>query len=197
MTQLVLIEGFVATGKSTLAGMLAKKLGFPRIDVDVVMGRLLLSKAWGEPGYQPSRETHDVVATLAVEIVRSGCSLILEAGNFEPWLWPRLTRLLASGVALNVISFQTHSPLEVCAERAQMRKEKHPRIHGIGRDECLALEPRWTAQEAYERDGLIHLDTTLPLNLTLKKMLQIIHEGGCSDDSTPINGLQVEVRGVG
>ena len=159
--RLVVVTGAPATGKTTVARALARRLGYALICKDEV--KESLADALGSGDRERSRElgaaAYAVMERLASGMLDEGVSVILEA-NFwrersESWL-----RALAKGRDATVI---------VCAAAPEMRRERfrsrgaagerHP-VHLDG--EILANE--WTEDESAFRVDLgtrtLDVDTT-------------------------------------
>lgn len=167
---LMTFEGFVGTGKSTLSRMLAKELQLPRVDTDDILKSLQKSCNWGNPGYVPSEEAKRLVVMLSESILQSGSSLILEAGSYDKWFLPEISRIRAKGIVMEHYAFMLHAPLNVCAERAERRSRLNPLYYILNRKKTLDLKARWDEQEQYDREGLIHLDGEKPVDILIEQV---------------------------
>jgi predicted kinase len=147
---LILITGMPGTGKSTLAGSLARHLGVPLICKDTIKEPLL--DVIGATNRAESRRLSDasfaVMFALARDCLRAGTDLILE-GNFrvgehEPALSALINDANATGTGDSAISVRITQILCRAPDRVRIARLKarsaDPSRHPGHRDADLAVD---------------------------------------------------------
>ncbi len=124
----ILVAGFPATGKSTLAKALSKELGFPMFSKDSVKERL-----YDTVGFRSREEkvalgegSLDILYYCAGQVLALGQSVILE-NNFENASKPGLLALLGQ-YPCTVVTVQLTGDLQAVYQRF-LRRDQSPRRH--------------------------------------------------------------------
>lgn len=137
---LILVTGWPATGKSSLAERFAHRLGWPLFTKDGIKESLFdsLGVADREWSRRLSRASYELLLYLAARQLEIGHSCIVE-GNFDPRHWSeRWARILAAQRCRTVQVHCTGAP-EILWERFQRRTQTRVR-HAGHADETLLAE---------------------------------------------------------
>lgn len=149
-TKLVIVTGAPATGKTTIARALMRRLGYPLISKDDV--KESLADALGAGDRERSRElgaaAYAVMQRLATRMLDERVHVILEA-NFwrersEPWL-----RALAQGREASVI---------VCSVAPDVRRERFRSRGDAGKRHAVHLDREILQNEWVEDESAFRVD---------------------------------------
>jgi uncharacterized protein len=148
---LVLAGGAPGTGKSTLAGQLAARLGFPVLSSDRIRKELAglppdqpCPAAYGEGiyGQDWSQRTYAELLRRAVTLLENGESVIADASWTASGQWDAAAAV-ADAAAADLIPLRCTAPRELAARRTQARtggpSDAGPRIA----EEISAAEAPW------------------------------------------------------
>jgi predicted kinase len=159
---LFVLSGLSGSGKSTVAGEIARKLDGIRIRSDAVRKHIALVDLdeKGPPAlYTPemSRATFERLEGLASLLLPSGCTVILDARYDSPTRRePLLALARAFGVPFRIV--HCHAPLPVLVERIESRSDISDATVEVLRDQIERSVPFTLSEQPY----LISIDTTRP-----------------------------------
>lgn len=173
--RLIIVGGLPGTGKSTIAGTLAARLGASYLNSDVVR-KELAGLEQGKSGSAPFRGgiytatmtelTYDELLTQAAISLRAGRSMVLDA-TFSRQKWRRQASALARRLKAVMVTVECHCPARVVQARMEER-QKRGGVSDAGWEIYKALRRQY---EPYnEPHPPVRVDTTRPLEEGLAKI---------------------------
>lgn len=161
MNYYIIIRGPLGSGKSTIAGLLSKKLNAKHFSVDIVLDKHKLTKD-KEAGYISQKSfimANEIIAPKAKMVLKKGIPVIFE-GNFY---WKSQIDDLVKRLNFPHYIFTLQASLKVCLERDKMRNNPH------GEDATKAVY-----KKAIEFSYGSVIDTTKPLNESVKEIISYL-----------------------
>lgn len=158
---LVLIGGLPGTGKSTLAGQLADRLGFTVLSSDRIRKELAGIPA-GQPSPAPygagiytaawTNRTYDALLRRAAPLLSRGESVIADA-SWNASRHRRAAAALAGSAHADLVQLRCTAPAEVAARRLRMRgRDVSDADEDLARELAAAAEP-WKDAIAVDTGG--------------------------------------------
>lgn len=114
----IVVTGFAAVGKTTLANRLAAYYALPVLSPDAVTGALRASKASRDVSYDFEWVAFDVLAALCRAQLANGVTVIVDAPMSDPGQWQQM-RGVCHEFGARLLPLVLECPLEVSAERAK------------------------------------------------------------------------------
>ncbi|MGC2063737.1 MAG: AAA family ATPase [Thermodesulfovibrionales bacterium] len=175
--RLIIIGGLPGSGKSTVAGTLATRLGADYLNSDVVRKEL----AGFEPGKSGTAPfeggiytaavtglTYDELLARAAISLQSGRSMVLDA-TFSQEKWRRRTSALARRLKAVMVTVECHCPAGVVRTRMEER-QKRGGVSDAGWETYKALRRHYEPYSEPHLATRVRVDTTKPLEEGLAKI---------------------------
>ena len=173
----VAVGGLIATGKSTVAELIAAETSAPIVDADrtrksmlgVAPTQPLLENAW-TGAYDPklTERVYAEVIRRADVVLRSGRPVVLDA-SFRSPVMRRAARELAARHGVTFWFVECRAPAEVCRERLTLREREEPVSDGRAAI-WDAFAARWEPATEIPDEEHVVLDTTRPEGETLANL---------------------------
>lgn len=175
--RLLITTGVMGTGKSTVARMVAARLGAVVIRTDAVRKRFSglplrerVENAFGEGLYAPEmgRRTYEEALRLAWELLAAGWPVIVD-GSFSKAGERRDARDLAACMGVRFTALWCEAPEDVVARRLRERAGDHREVSD-GRPDLLGQHRRRYEPPAGEAD-VVRVDTAVAADASLAPLL--------------------------
>ena len=150
--RLIVVGGFAATGKSTLARSIGQALALPVYEIDLVAHAIANSTDFH--GDNPKGVAYDLFWVFAREHLENGNSLIFDQNMGRAHQWNRIERLRTVVDGVEVVTFILDCPYDLCVERFNARKE-HPDLGEVVLEDH---KYKWDYLNDNEVPGAIRID---------------------------------------
>lgn len=184
--RLVLVGGAPATGKTTLARLLADGTGWPVLRTDAVRREVLRSEpamrgaprgaGLDEGVYEPRARTrvYDVVLARARALLSSGESVVLDASWSEP-AWRAHAAAVAADTASDLVALRCVAPPDLAAARAAARAREGRDASDADSRLAVALARRFAPWP-----GAVEIDTTSGITAALRAVRSAVLAPRCA-----------------
>ncbi len=159
---LVVVTGMPASGKSTVAELLAERLSLPLVAKDEIKELLYETIGTGDVGFSGrlGGAAYALVFAGAARVLRAGQPVIAEANFFRGSAEPELAALPSH----RLVQVHCSAPLDLLVERYRSRA-RHPGHNDGDKIDELAARLASGAHDPLDLDGeLIELDTSAPVD---------------------------------
>lgn len=165
--QIIVVSGLPGSGKSTLAEELAAKLKLPLLSVDPIESAII--KAGFDKGYKTGHAAYLVAKNLAVEQIKTGSSVIIDAVNAEEdakdtW------RNLATDSQLPLVLIETTLAEDEHRKRIQARIRN---LHGIPEVTWGRVVERRGAYTQW-KEPTLKIDSSLELSINVSSVVDYL-----------------------
>lgn len=180
--RLIIICGFVGTGKSTVAAKLSETFRLPLFDADM-LGHFLL-KSFKEQHVDKNHElltkvdlwrvNYDVLFHLIEQQLLRGLAVILENNMGGSWRWRHIRQIKDAVENLSILPIRLSCPFEVLVERVLVRSQNDQ--WGRSLDEALMLErkPYYDFIEHFTYPGLLTIDATQTREKVIEEVSHVV-----------------------
>ncbi|WP_225850461.1 bifunctional aminoglycoside phosphotransferase/ATP-binding protein [Streptomyces sp. HPF1205] len=175
---LTLVGGLPGSGKSTLSGALADRLGVTLLSSDRLRKELAgipveqsAAAGYGEGLYTPERtaETYAVLLERAAALLRAGESVVLDATWSDP-VQREAAERVAESAGADLVALRCHVPRDVAAARLRTRP---PGASDAGPEVAAAM-----AANEQPWEGAVAVDTSVPLESAVARALAAVRPHG-------------------
>jgi predicted kinase len=189
MSEVIVVTGMPAAGKSTLARRIASDLHIPLLEKDAIKETLFDSLGTGDAAWSRrlGAASFDLLYTVLQSLVAAGVPVCLEA-NLPADLWSEKLQVLAERYSLDVIQVVCTATNEVILARWTERR-KQPLRHPGHLDESSMISVDSVRQWAQKHgkldvDGpIIVVDTSHPESIDYPAILDSIRQ--CLNEGSP------------